>query len=433
MQEPNNGNSPRNRKGHTLSLRFISAIFVSCAALVVLGGTAPLTDAAQPIKIAVIGPAQSTAGQSIINGAELAVSDINAAGGVNGRQIELFKFDSKGSATNAVRAWQKAVQQDHVVAGVGIYTSEVGLALEPWVGRYKTPFIDSASASPKITMNVHKNYKKLKYLFDNNLNSNQLAKLVCKALHDTVVRKFHASRAAILAENFSWTGTVIPKYQECLPKAGLMVTKTIKFSQNTRDFSSIYNTLAESNAQIIVTALADTGLRPTVQWRHKHVPALMAGINGQATDSNFWNRTNGATEGVISMNTGSTNGAAITSKTPAFYKAYIKRFGSKPSFAGYTTYDAVHMIAKAIGKANSTDSDAIVNKLESDYYEGVAGKYQFYGKESPLTHGVKFGVDYMSGFAFQWQNGQEVVVWPPKIAQGEVILPSFVKSVFAQK
>jgi branched-chain amino acid transport system substrate-binding protein len=426
-----------NHEGNTVFSPVFPALFIACATLALLASTALPAKAAdssgKPIGIAVIAPLEGIVGKSQVNGAEMAVHDINAAGGVNGRKLKLYKFDASHSATKTVRAWQKAVQQDHVVAGVGIYASEVGLALEPWAARYKRPFIDTASASPKISKNVHDNYKKFKYMFLDNLNSTQLAKLVCKALHDTVVKTDHASRAAIMSENYAWTEAVVPEYQKCLPKAGLKVTKTVKFGQDTKDFSPIFSKLLSGKPQIFVTALAHFGQRPTVQWAHGKIPALMAGVNARATSSAFWKKTNGATEGVISMNSGSVNGAPITPNTAAFDKAYKKRFKTTPAYAAYTTYDAVQMIAKAIEEKGSTKGSDIVSGLESLDYVGVGARYVFYGKNSPLAHGVKFGKDYDSGYASQWQSGDQIVIWPPKVAQGKVKLPSFVKPAFKKK
>lgn len=405
-------------------LAVLAAMFAAVTVLV------PRAQAAAPIGIAVIAPTEQIDGKAIVQGAELAVHEINAHGGVDGRQLKLYKFEDHFSATSAVRAWQKAVQQDHVVAGVGVFASEVALALEPWVGRLHVPFIDTGSASPKITGEVHKNYRQLKYMFLDNLNGTQLAELVCRSLHDTVFAGRHGDSAVIMAENADWTKSVVREYQRCLPKEGLKVAKTIRFSPSTSDFTPTYNTIEGLKPQVVVTAIAHVGLRPTVQWEQGRVPALLAGVNAQATASTFWNKSNGDTQGVISMNSGSVNGAAVTPKTPAFYKAYTKRFGGTPAYSGYNTYDAVHMIAKAIEKSGSTNADAMVHQLESLNYEGVGGRYQFYGKASPNAHGVKFGPKYVSGIAFQWQNGKQVAIWPKRLAQGQVILPSFVKPAF---
>ena len=87
-----------------------------------------------PIKIGVIAEAQAVAGSSIPQAAQLAADEINAKGGVDGRKIEIVSYDNHSSAAESVRAFQRAVNEDHVNAVIASYISEVVLALEPWAG-----------------------------------------------------------------------------------------------------------------------------------------------------------------------------------------------------------------------------------------------------------------------------------------------------------
>ncbi|WP_409564763.1 ABC transporter substrate-binding protein, partial [Methylobacterium sp. J-026] len=70
--------------------------------------------AADPIRIGVIAEAQSVAGASIPQAVQLAADEINAKGGVDGRQIQVVTYDDKSSASDAVRAFQRAVSEDKV-------------------------------------------------------------------------------------------------------------------------------------------------------------------------------------------------------------------------------------------------------------------------------------------------------------------------------
>jgi branched-chain amino acid transport system substrate-binding protein len=117
----------------------VSAALAAAALLAMPAG------AAEPIRIGVIAEAASIAGAAIPNAAKLAAAEINAAGGVDGRMIEIVDYDNKSSAADSVRAFQRAVQQDHVAGVIASYISEVVLALEPWAGRLKTPMITPAT------------------------------------------------------------------------------------------------------------------------------------------------------------------------------------------------------------------------------------------------------------------------------------------------
>src|SRR6202011_195962 len=121
--------------------------------------------AADPIKIGVIAEAQAIAGASIPQAAQLAADEINAAGGIDGRKIEIVSYDNHSSAAESVRAFQRAVNEDHVNAVIASYISEVVLALEPWTGRLKTVMVTPGAASDVITQNIAQEYDNLKYTF----------------------------------------------------------------------------------------------------------------------------------------------------------------------------------------------------------------------------------------------------------------------------
>src|SRR6185437_902330 len=107
-----------------------------------------------PIKFGVISEAQSVAGSSIPEAAQLAADEINAKGGVDGRKIEIVTYDNHSSSADSVRAFQRAVNEDHVNAVIASYISEVVLALEPWSGRLKTVLVTPGAASDVITANI---------------------------------------------------------------------------------------------------------------------------------------------------------------------------------------------------------------------------------------------------------------------------------------
>ena len=72
-----------------------------------------------PIKIGVIAEAQAVAGSSIPQAAQIAADEINAKGGVDGRKIEIVSYDNHSSSAESVRAFQRAVSEDHVNAVIG--------------------------------------------------------------------------------------------------------------------------------------------------------------------------------------------------------------------------------------------------------------------------------------------------------------------------
>ena len=383
--------------------------------------------AADPIPVGVIGPSAHIDGRALFQAAELAVDEINQSGGVNGRQLELHKYDNKFQAADSVRAFQRAVQEDHVAAMTGVFLSEVGLTLQPWAARLKTPLLIAGAASTKIDQNTHARYDQFKYVFHNFTNSTFIAQSACDFAKDILVGQLGYKTAAIFSEDAAWTKPVDAKYQKCLPKAGLKVVDTISFAANTTDFRPIFNKVQDSKPDVLMTAIAHVGVKPVVQWHQQQVPALLAGANGQGGSSAFWKATNGATEGVIVGTTGAA-GVAVTDKTPGFYQAYKKRFNEEPAYDAYTEYDAIYTLKHAIEKAGSTEGDKLVDALEKVQFTGVTGPVSYYGPKDEFTHDVRYVPNETVGVYFQWQDGKQVAIWPPKVAQGKLKLPDYMKN-----
>ena len=382
--------------------------------------------AADPIKIGVIAEAQAIAGASIPQAAQLAADEINAQGGVDGRKIEIVSYDNHSSSADSVRAFQRAVNEDKVNAVIASYISEVVLALEPWASRLKTPFVTPGAASNEISKSVHADYEKNKYTFHGYLTSAALALSVCDAAKDLLVEQKHMKTAVIMSEDAAWTKPLDVGYEECLPKIGLKVLDHIRFSPDTTDFTPIFNKIEGSKPDVIITGISHVGVQPTVQWKNQQVPIAMFGISSQATNETFGKDTNDAAEGVLYQGVSGPN-VAVTPKSVPFAENFKKKYGNYPSYAGYTAYDEVYYIADAVKRAGSTDADKLVDALEKTDWEGTIGRVQFYGKDDPFTHSIKYGKGLITGLMLQWQAGRQVSVWPKEIAKSELKFPSFVK------
>jgi branched-chain amino acid transport system substrate-binding protein len=382
--------------------------------------------AADPIKIGVIAEAQAIAGASIPQAAQLAADEINAAGGVDGRKIEIIAYDNHSSSADSVRAFQRAVNEDKVNIVIASYISEVVLALEPWAARLKTPFITPGAASNEISKSVHNEYDKNKYTFHGYLTSAALALSVCDAAKDLLVDQKHMKTAVIMSEDAAWTKPLDVGYEECLPRIGLKVLDHIRFSPDTTDFTPIFNKIEGSKPDVIITGISHVGVQPTVQWKNQQVPIPMLGIASQATNSTFGKDTNDASEGVLYQGV-SGPAVPVTAKSLPFTEAFNKKYGNFPSYAGYTSYDEVYYIADAVKRAGSTDADKLVDALEKTDWVGTIGRIQFYGKDDQFTHSIKYGKGLITGLMLQWQDGKQVAVWPPEVAKSTLKFPSFIK------
>ncbi|WOH84206.1 ABC transporter substrate-binding protein [Bradyrhizobium sp. BEA-2-5] len=382
--------------------------------------------AADTLKIGVIAEAQAIAGASIPQAAQLAADEINAKGGINGRTIEIVSYDNHSSSADSVRAFQRAVNEDKVNVVISSYISEVVLALEPWASRLKTPFVTPGAASNEISKSVHADYEKNKYTFHGYLTSAALALSVCDAAKELLVDQKHMKTAVIMSEDAAWTKPLDVGYEECLPKIGLKVVDHIRFSPDTTDFTPIFNKVEGSKPDVIITGISHVGVQPTVQWKNQQVPIPMFGISSQATNETFGKDTNDAAEGVLYQGVSGPN-VAVTPKSVPFAEGFKKRYGNYPSYAGYTAYDEVYYIADAVKRAGSVEADKMVDALEKTDWEGTIGRVQFYGKDDPFTHSIKYGKGLITGLMLQWQGGKQVAVWPKEVAKSDLKFPSFIK------
>ncbi len=382
--------------------------------------------AADTLKIGVIAEAQAIAGASIPQAAQMAADEINAKGGIDGRKIEVISYDNHSSSADSVRAFQRAVNEDKVNVVIASYISEVVLALEPWASRLKTPFVTPGAASNEISKSVHADYDKNKYTFHGYLTSAALALSVCDAAKDLLVDQKHMKTAVIMSEDAAWTKPLDVGYEECLPKIGLKVVDHIRFSPDTTDFTPIFNKIEGTKPDVIITGISHVGVQPTVQWKNQQVPIPMFGISSQATNETFGKDTNDAAEGVLYQGVSGPN-VAVTPKSVPFAEGFKKRYGNYPSYAGYTAYDEVYYIADAVKRAGSVDADKMVDALEKTDWEGTIGRVQFYGKDDPFTHSIKYGMGLITGLMLQWQGGKQVAVWPKEVAKSDLKFPSFVK------
>jgi branched-chain amino acid transport system substrate-binding protein len=401
------------------------AVFAAGATCLALGLATP-GHAEDTIKIGVIAEAQSVAGSSIPQAAQLAADEINASGGVNGKKIEIVTYDNHSSAAESVRAFQRAANEDHVNAVIASYISEVVLALEPWTGRLKTVMVTPGAASDVITQNIAKDYDNLKYTFHGYSTSTSIADATCDAAKDLLVNQLHMKSAVVMSEDAAWTTPLDAEYIKCLTDIGMKVVDHIRFSPDTTDFTPIFNKIEGEKPDVMITGISHVGVQPTVQWKQQEVPIPMFGVSSQATNSSFWNDTNGAVEGVL-YQAFSGPGVAVTPKTLPFVAAFNKRFGNNPSYCGYTAYDEVYYLADAFKRAGSTDPDKLVDALEKTDYVGTIGRIQFKGKDTTNPHALKIGAGSISGLMLQWQDGKQTNLWPANVANGKLKFPKFIK------
>jgi branched-chain amino acid transport system substrate-binding protein len=371
-----------------------------------------------PIKIGVLGPFKLTPGRDIQEASTLAVEEINAAGGVLGRKLELVFAETEQNPEKGKTAVERLLFVDKVDAIIGEHRSEVSIAVQPIIAENKKIFLSTGTASPLLSDNVLKDYNKFKYYFRTFLNSNQMAEQMGKQLSD-MMATYKKDRVAIIAETAVWVEPIVDSLKSTL---GPKLVALERVSTNAKDLSVELSRVQSANAQVVFAILAaDAGLPFARQWADRQIPALVTGYTVMAQSDRFWEQTEGRAQAFMTWKHGVR--APISPKTIPYWDRYTKKYGHVPgAYTNFATYDGVYILADAIKRAGGLDSDKLVKALEETDYVGVSGRIKFAKRHDPEA-----GPEFVPFTYIQWNKGEMVTVWPPAMKTGEFAVPSWIK------
>jgi branched-chain amino acid transport system substrate-binding protein len=384
---------------------------------------APMPGQNAPIRIGVATALQSRIGRDTLDSVQMAVAEINAKGGVIGRKLEVVTADEAQDAAAGIEAFETLVDQKVDVV-IGGYASGVTLAQLPHIAHAKTLYLEVGAASPAITAPVKDDYDKYKYIFRvSPLNAAHQARGLADFVAGFVMGEMAAERIAIVGEDAKWVQDLLPLLQRGAVAAGADVRLAELFDAQTTDFSPLLSRIKDSGAQFLLVILSQASSEAFVtQWYDARLPMPIGGIDVKSMDVDFFKRVGGKSISEITANLSLR--APITPKTVPYWDAFVKKTGrSGPAYTGPGSYDAVYVYADAVGRAGTTEVDAVIRALEQTDYIGAVGRIQF-----DDSHDVKAGPGLV-GFAFaQWQDkGQRAIVWPEEMRTAPTILPPWLQ------
>jgi branched-chain amino acid transport system substrate-binding protein len=401
----------------------LSFFFMACLIMAV-GMPA---NAADVIKIGVIGPMNFVQGKGHWNGATMAAEEINAKGGIQvgnkKMKIELIKSDSNEflNITDATNAMELLLTRDKVDFIVGGFRTEAVLPMQDIAMDYKKIFIGCGAAHPELCDRVAKNYDRYKYFFRGTpFNSNFLVK-TCFIQMGTVgaILKSELNlpkvKVAIVAEKAMWADPMIAAAEKFIPTMGMEVAGTWRPSAVATDVTAELSAVQRAEAPVIFTIFSSSvGIPFARQAGELKVPAVQVGINVEAQKDGFWDATKGMGNYVYTMNTYA-RGVEYNELTKPFVEPYIKRFGEVPTYTADTYAAILYSLAPMIEKAGTLDSDKVVAMMEADVHKVPSGNVAYLKDDQgrPL-HELRWGAGYLTSLGVQWQDGNLVGVWPYK-------------------
>jgi branched-chain amino acid transport system substrate-binding protein len=353
--------------------------FAALIAAVVSLFVASVALAAVPIKIgglfAVTGPA-AFLGEPERNTAKMVVEEINKAGGVKGRRLELVVYDTAGDATKAVQLATKLIKDDKVVAIIGPSTTGETMAVIPVAEKQQVPLI-SCSAGSKITDPVKK------WVFKTAQND---ALAVGKIFE--YLQKQKQNKVAILtvSDGFGSSGREQLKAQAA--KYGITIVSDDTYGPKDTDMTAQLTKIRGSQAQALIVWGTNPGPAVIAKNARQLGLKLPLYMSHGVSSKKFIDLAGDAAEGVrlpsgkVLVSDLLPNSESQKKSLMSFVKDYQNHYKTEGDHFGGHAWDAVMLIKNAVDRG--ADSAATVrDQLEKTRnFHGIGGTFNF----SPQDH-----------------------------------------------
>jgi branched-chain amino acid transport system substrate-binding protein len=374
---------------------------------------------------------------------QMAVSEINAAGGVTvqgeKRMLKVAALDIRDAAPGvpvpeALLGIEKLILEDKPAAiVVGPFRSEALIAGMDLLAKHKMPMLGTIAMSPGSEKKVKEDPEKYKYVFRTCLNAVYLVKYLA-GMMGQINSQFGFNKVYVMHQDVAWArGTAAIVKKVYFDKAGWEVIEQEAYPTGTSDFSSALMKARAKGAQVIMPIfdMPQSGVL-VKQWNSMKVPALMAGFISPLAGSGAWktfdSKIGGAMNAIFEV--GSAMPSGKIPQSVQFYNKYKQLYG-KEIQAGHgpaPAYESVYILAEAIERANSVDPDAIVAELKKTDRMGIMGRIRYNDANQAV-----FGNDpneTAMGAVIQWGNdGKRRIVYPASIAEAAIQLPAGLKSL----
>jgi branched-chain amino acid transport system substrate-binding protein len=305
---------------------------------------------------------EATFGLSTSRGVQLAIAEVNAAGGINGRKVVLKEYDDKGDTKETGAVVTRLVTSDKVVAVIGEVASALSLAAAPVCQEYGVPMISPSSTNERVTKVGDKIFR------------------VCfiDAFQGYVGAKFakenrNATKVAILYDQAApYSAGLAAEFEKHFKSMGGTITSKQAYNAGTQDFSAQLNSIQSTSPEMIYVPGYYTDVANiAIQARRLGIKAPLLG--GDGWDSAKLTEIGGAAiEGSFYSNHASPDDPSP--KIQGFIEKYKKAHNETPDALAALGYDAAGVLFEAIKRAGTTDGGPLAKAIaETKGYDGVTG------------------------------------------------------------
>ena len=312
-------------------------------------------------------------GEAEVKGFELAVSEINAKGGINGKKVKLESMDDKGDATEASNAFNKLSGDNNVLAVAGPTISATTAAVAPLADQAKLVTIAPAATSDSIETG--------NYLFRTCFKDSYQGEVAARfAAENLKVKKV----AVLYGTGDPYSSGVGEAFAKAAEKLGLeVVDKESSSSADDTEYSAPLQKIQASGAELLYAPYYYSVAGPYIipQARSVGFEGYVMGPDGYdglklTGDKSQYNKTYYTTHYSADDNT--------NTKVQDFIKSYKEKNNAEPNTFAALGYDTIYMLKQAIEKAgkNATRED-VRNAVTGMNFDGVTGKFTMDKSGSP--------------------------------------------------
>jgi branched-chain amino acid transport system substrate-binding protein len=314
---------------------------------------------------------QASTDQPAFNGGKLKAKEINAAGGVLGKKLELIVYDCKSDPTVGASVASQLLNQDKVLAGIGFTDSDSMLAVGPIFQKAGVPFVTPGATSPKLPEQIG-NTAFLACFGDN---------VQAAAGAEFVLNKLKGKNIYLLRDNGSEYTVLLAKYfDEALTHGGGKIVLRDDYKTGDRSFTAqitklkafvpkpdvLFVSAQPDDIGLVVKQMRQAGVVQPIVGGDGYDTPLLVQVAGKAANDVYF----------------STHAYMADDSTPAVktvFGAYKTDYGTVPENAfAALGYDGVGLVADAIKRAGVADSDKIREALSTTKgYPGVTGTISF--------------------------------------------------------
>jgi ABC-type branched-subunit amino acid transport system substrate-binding protein len=305
----------------------------------------------------------ASAGTDILHGAQLAAKDINSAGGVNGKKIQIVSQDDACQASTGSQAAQKLISQG-IVAAAGGYCSTAAFPELQAFHRMGIPYVMDASTNPQLT---EQHFAEAFRTIGRDDEQGPIAA-------SFITGFLHGKRVAVGNDNSTYAKGLADATVSALKQDGAQVVFNNALTPGQSDYTSFLTKIGQAKPQVFYY----TGYYPEFGLLLKEAKQLglkFTMMGGDANNDPTLIKTAGSAASGAMMTTAPL--AQFLSSAKGYVDAYQSAYGASPGPYSTYEYDAVGVVAQAIRNAHSTTPGKITAALKSISYKGISGDFHF--------------------------------------------------------